>query len=110
MSVQGNLFSNAVAKRQEPTPTKAIPDTSRRFEFKRIPKPWGEPDKKGKYAYERFQASAEKIDEKARVAFFKVLQTTDADTVANMVKIGVLWEKLNALEQQDYEEAIRLRG
>lgn len=79
------------------------------FRFKKIPKPWGEPDKRGKYAYERFHEKACKIDERATAKFFDWLRVTDANLIEKVIEVGIAWEKLSVQEQADYEEAIGLR-
>lgn len=108
--MQQSLFDIKTEPRAPPAQPKPKPAV-KRLEFRRLTEPWGTPDKRGKYLYEKFHAEVmRKYGEAAHRRFFDMLLTMDADTFASVIEIGGMWNKLSVRDQVDYEDAIGLRG
>lgn len=99
---QLSLFSSkSTIDSVQDRPKKPIPVPSRRFDQRKVPEPYGSPDKRGKYAYERFEYKASKLSQKSKEKFLDIWQTSGADVLEDIIVLGEFWRKCTPLECDD---------
>ncbi len=97
--------SESIIERIQDSPIKSQKSRSGEFRFRKVPEPYGKPDKRGKYAYERFNEKAEKIGKLERDIFLDMLMTMPSERLEKVIEIGELWRKCSNIESEDIRES-----
>ncbi len=93
-------------------PEKVVPEKTperhiHAFPFEKISQPTGQKDKRGLYAYEALHRKMEKINPKARILLFQLMEEHGIDLIFDVISIGVIWKSQKAHIQMDYQDAIK---
>lgn len=67
--------------------------------------PYGQPDRKGKYAYEHFRERCDKEADRVQRLFYRAIES--AEDAENLRKLLDAWHRLHEYERGDFYEAIR---